>query len=47
MPDISHQEQMLVILMTVSLEDTSEVKEHLIGFLVAKETTGQGLANLF
>lgn len=45
-PDISHQEQMSVILRTVTLEDTPEGKEHFIGFLVATETTGQGLANL-
>lgn len=45
-PDISHQEQMSVVVRTVSLGKTPEIKEHFLGFLVAPESTGQGLSEL-
>lgn len=45
-PDVSHQEQMSVIIRTVKMDETPEIKEHFLGFLVASETTGLGLSTL-
>ncbi|KAM3624160.1 uncharacterized protein V6R79_019961 [Siganus canaliculatus] len=45
-PDVSHQEQMSVVVRTVNLGKTPEIKEHFLGFLVAPESTGQGLSEL-
>ena len=45
-PDVSHQEQMSVVVHTLSLGKTSEIKEQFLGFLVALESTGQGLSEL-
>ena len=45
-PDLSHLEQMSVVIRIVKLEETPEIKEHFLGFLVAPESTGYGLSNL-
>ncbi|KAJ8359077.1 hypothetical protein SKAU_G00156020 [Synaphobranchus kaupii] len=45
-PDLSHLEQMSVVIRTVKLEETPEIKEHFLGFLVAPESTGLGLSDL-
>ena len=45
-PDVSHQEQMSVVIRTVKMDKTPEIKEHFMGFLVASETTGLGLSSL-
>ena len=45
-PDLSHKEQLSVILRIVSLGDTPQVKEHFMGFLVAEESTGESLSTL-
>ncbi|XP_068115082.1 zinc finger MYM-type protein 1-like [Hyperolius riggenbachi] len=44
-PDVSHKEQMSVIIRIVALESL-QIKEHFMGFLEAEETTGEGLASL-
>lgn len=44
-PDISHKEQMSVIVRTVSLR-TSEIKECFLGFLIASQSTGLALSTL-
>ncbi|KAJ8334015.1 hypothetical protein SKAU_G00413340 [Synaphobranchus kaupii] len=43
---LSHLEQMSVVIRTVKLEETPEIKEHFLGFLVAPESTGLGLSDL-
>lgn len=47
-PDLSHKEQLSVILRIVSLDEEKppEIKEHFIGFFVAPESTGEGLTAL-
>lgn len=45
-PDLSHQEQMSVVVRAVNLGKTPETKEQFLGFLVAPESTGQGLSAL-
>ncbi|XP_034082159.1 zinc finger MYM-type protein 1-like [Gymnodraco acuticeps] len=45
-PDVSHQEQMSVIIRTVIMDEAPTIKEHFLGFLVASETTGLGLSSL-
>ncbi|XP_061902273.1 zinc finger MYM-type protein 1-like isoform X2 [Entelurus aequoreus] len=45
-PDVSNQEQMSVVVHTVNIDKTPEVKEHFLGFLLAPESTGQGLSEL-
>ncbi|XP_034058872.1 zinc finger MYM-type protein 1-like [Gymnodraco acuticeps] len=50
-PDVSHQEQMsviirTVIIKTVIMDEAPTIKEHFLGFLVASETTGLGLSSL-
>lgn len=35
-PDLSHTEQLSVVIRFVSVEDTSQIKEHFMGFLEAK-----------
>ncbi|KAF0024964.1 hypothetical protein F2P81_021845 [Scophthalmus maximus] len=45
-PDLSHEEQLSVIVRMVSQEDVPQVKEHFLGFLVEKETTGESLTSL-
>ena len=45
-PDVSHQEQMSVIIRTVIMDEAPTIKEHFLGFLVASETTGLGLSFL-
>ena len=44
--DVSHQEQMSVVVRTVNLGKTPEINEHILGFLLAPESTGQGLSEL-
>ncbi|KAL1277056.1 hypothetical protein QQF64_023729 [Cirrhinus molitorella] len=45
-PDLSHKEQLYVIVRIVSLEGSPQVKEHFMGFLVAEESTGESLSSL-
>lgn len=45
-PDLSHQEQMSIIIRTVKIDEAPEIKEHFLGFLVASHTTGLGLSSL-
>lgn len=45
-PNVSHQEQMSVIIRTVKKARTPEIEEHFMGFLVASETAGVGLSSL-
>uniref|UniRef100_UPI00358EB2DD zinc finger MYM-type protein 1-like n=1 Tax=Myxine glutinosa TaxID=7769 RepID=UPI00358EB2DD len=45
-PHLSHLEQMSVVIRTVKLEETPEIKEHFLGFVVAPESTGLGLSDL-
>lgn len=45
-PDLSHEEQLSVIVRMVSQEDVPQVKKHFLGFLVEKETTGESLTSL-
>lgn len=44
-PDISHQEQMSIILRSVALKGKPEIKEHFLGFVNVEETTGLNLFN--
>lgn len=48
-PDVSHNEQLSVVLRIVNCELTKGVSihEHFVGFVVAEDTTGKGLLNLF
>ena len=48
-PDVSHNEQLSVLLRIVNCELTKGVSihEHFMGFLLADDTTGQGLLQLF
>lgn len=48
-PDVSHDEQLSVVLRIVNCELTKGVSihEHFVGFLVAEDTTGKGLLDLF
>lgn len=43
-PDISHLEQMSIILRIVELQPETEIKEYFLGFLVVEETTGKNLS---
>ncbi|KAI2646976.1 Zinc finger MYM-type protein 1 [Labeo rohita] len=45
-PDLSHKEQLSVIVRIVSQEDIPQVKEHFLGFLVAEQSTGEHLSTL-
>lgn len=45
-PDVSHKEQLSVIVRIVTQEDTPQIKEHFLGFLVAEESTGESLSAL-
>lgn len=45
-PDLSHQEQMSVVIRIVHMAETPEIKEHFLGFLVASQTTGLDLSVL-
>lgn len=45
-PDLSHKEQLSVTDEIVSLEESPQIKKHLMGFLVAEESTGESLSSL-
>ncbi len=45
-PDITHIEQLSVVIRTVSVENQPQVKEHFIGFLEAEASTGEELSEL-
>ncbi|XP_064115100.1 uncharacterized protein LOC135221210 [Macrobrachium nipponense] len=45
-PDLSHKEQLSVIIRTVTAEGTAQIKEYFIGFLEAEETTGEDPSRL-
>lgn len=45
-PDISHQEQMSIILRSVSLKGQPEIKEHFLGFVNVEATTGLNLTTV-
>lgn len=45
-PDISHQEQMLVVVRIVTMSTPTEIKEHFLSFLPAPVSTGLGLSSL-
>lgn len=45
-PDVSHNEQLSVIVRIVTQEDAPQIKEHFLGFLVAEESTGESLSAL-
>jgi len=38
-PDVSHQEQMTVVIRTVSVKKKTEIREHFLEFLIAPEST--------
>nr|XP_014341002.1 PREDICTED: zinc finger MYM-type protein 1-like [Latimeria chalumnae] len=44
-PNVSHQEQMSVMIRIVAVDGKPEIKEHFLGFLVMHETTGLSLSN--
>lgn len=43
-PDLNHREQLSVVVRFVSVEDTPQIKEHIMWFLEAEETTGESLS---
>ncbi|XP_064095182.1 uncharacterized protein LOC135207383 [Macrobrachium nipponense] len=45
-PDLSHKEQLSVIIRIVTAEGTTQIKEYFIGFLEAEQTTGEDLSRL-
>lgn len=45
-PDISHTEQLSVVIRVVSLMKKPHIKEHFMGFLEAEESTGHHLASM-
>ena len=45
-PDLSHIEQLSIIIRIVSVEGTPQIKEHFFQFLEAEETTGENLSDL-
>ncbi|XP_064117693.1 zinc finger MYM-type protein 1-like [Macrobrachium nipponense] len=45
-PDLSHKEQLSVIIRIVTAEGTAQIKEYFIGFLEAEQTTGEDLSRL-
>ncbi|KAM4592407.1 zinc finger MYM-type protein 1-like [Odontesthes bonariensis] len=45
-PDLSHTEQLSVILRIVAVEDSPIIKEHFMGFLEVESSTGESLSNL-
>lgn len=45
-PDISHTEQLSVVIRVVSLMEKPHIREHFMGFLEAEESTGQHLASM-
>lgn len=48
-PDVSHTEQLSMVLRVVNCEPGrgASIHEHFVGFLVAEDTTGKGLLELF
>ena len=45
-PDISHTEQLSLVIRVVSLVEKPHIREHFMGFLEAEESTGQHLASM-
>ncbi|XP_077052859.1 zinc finger MYM-type protein 1-like [Siphateles boraxobius] len=45
-PDISHTEQLSVVIRVVSLMEKPHIREHFMGFLEAEESTGQHLESM-
>ena len=45
-PDVSHIEQLSVVIRILTVEEDPQVKEHFMGFLVAEESTGERLSAL-
>ncbi len=45
-PDISHTDQLSVVIRTVSVENKPQVREHFMGFLEAEASTGEELYTL-
>ncbi|KAM3833954.1 zinc finger MYM-type protein 1-like [Diretmus argenteus] len=45
-PDVSHTEQLSVVIRIVALEPEPHITEHFLGFLEAEESTGQNLASM-
>lgn len=45
-PDISHTEQLSVVITVVSLMEKPHIREHFMGFLEAEESTGQHLESM-
>ena len=45
-PDVSHIEQLSVVIRIVTVEEDPRVKEHFLGFLVAEDSTGESLSAL-
>ncbi|XP_076030856.1 uncharacterized protein LOC143019040 [Oratosquilla oratoria] len=45
-PDLSHKEQLSVIIRIVAAEGTAQIKEYFMGFLEAEQTTREGLSTL-
>ncbi len=45
-PDISHTEQLSVVIRVVSLMEKPHIREHFMGFSEAEESTGQHLASM-
>ena len=45
-PDMSHKEQLSIIIRIVTQEDMPKIKEHFLGFFVAEESTGESLSAL-
>ena len=43
-PDVSHKEQMSVVLRSVALKPKPEVKEYFLGYLVIEEATGLNIS---
>jgi len=45
-PDISHTEQLSMVIRVVSLMEKPHIREHFMGFVEAEESTGQHLASM-
>jgi len=45
-PDVSHIEQLSVVIRILTVEEDPQVKEHFMGFLVAEDSAGESLSAL-